>query len=76
MKDKSIPLTKAAYKKQFSRAMIKNGLSPEYYFEKVSLPTHPQENPESLLPVKPFWLLAKDSGFWCPDCSTDTRAQS
>ncbi len=58
MKDKSIPLTKAAYKKQFSRAMIKNGLSPEYYFEKVNLPTHPQENPESLLPVKPFWLLA------------------
>ena len=57
MKDKSIPLTKAAFKKQVSRALIKNGLSPEYYFKKVNLPCHDQVNPESLLPHKPLWDL-------------------
>jgi len=43
--------------KQVSRALIKNGLSPEKKKKKVNLPTHPQENPQSLLPVKPFWTL-------------------
>ena len=58
MKPKAIPLVKAAYKKQFAKAMLKNGLSPDYYFKKVNLPTHTQEDPESLLPEKPFWHLA------------------
>ena len=57
MKEKPLPLTRASYKKQVSKALIKNGLSPEYYFKKVGLPTHTQENPENLLPVKPFWTL-------------------
>ena len=37
--------------------MIKNGLSSAYYFEKVGLPTHAPEDPNSLLPAKPFWQL-------------------
>lgn len=52
-----IPMVRAAFKKQFANAMIKNGLSPAYYFEKVGLPTHTQEDPNSLLPAKPFWNL-------------------
>jgi len=58
MKPKAIPLVKAAFKKQFENAMLKNGLSPDYYFKEVNLPTHAQEDPESLLPEKPFWHLA------------------
>jgi len=58
MKPKTIPLVKAAFKKQFENAMLKNGLSPDYYFKKANLPTHTQEDPESLLPEKPFWHLA------------------
>jgi len=66
MKEKAIPLTRAAYKKLLTKALIKNGLSPEYYFNMVNLPSHDQENPESLLPMKPFWhilnLVATDAG--------------
>ena len=66
MKDEEIPLTKAAFKEIFVEVMIKNGLSPKYYFDKVNLPTHPLENPEALLPLKPFWhllnLVATDAG--------------
>jgi AraC-like DNA-binding protein len=57
MKQRQIPLTRATYAKQVKKALINNGLSPEYYFKKVGLPTHDLENPESLLPLKPFWLL-------------------
>ncbi len=50
-------MVRAAFKKQFSKALTQNGLSPAYYFEKVGLPTHTQEDPNSLLPAKPFWNL-------------------
>lgn len=52
-----IPMVRAAFRKQFADAMIKNGLSTAYYFEKVGLPTHAPEDPNSLLPAKPFWQL-------------------
>ncbi len=57
MKKESIPLVKAAFKKQFVQAMLNNGLSPDTYLEKVGLPTHDQDDPESLIPVKPFYHL-------------------
>jgi AraC-like DNA-binding protein len=57
MKQKQIALTRVAYAKQLKKVLINNGLSPEYYFKKVGLPTHDLENPESLLPLKPFWRL-------------------
>jgi AraC-like DNA-binding protein len=57
MKQKQIALTRVAYAKQLKKVLINNGLSPEYYFKKVGLPTHDQDNPESLLPLKPFLLL-------------------
>ncbi len=57
MKQRKVPLTRVAYTKQWKKVLINNGLSPEYYFKKVGLPTHDQENPEALLPLKPFWLL-------------------
>jgi len=57
MNTDSIPLVKAAYKQQFVVAMVQNGLSPEYYLDRVGLPLHEQEDPESLIPVKPFYHL-------------------
>jgi AraC-like DNA-binding protein len=58
MSQHSIALMKSAYKHQFAVAMIKNGLSPDYYFRKFNLPTGVDEDPESLLPVKPIYLLS------------------
>ena len=57
MKSNSIPLVKAAFKQQFVIAMINNGLSPDHYLEKVGLPIHDQDDPESLIPVRPFYHL-------------------
>jgi len=37
--------------------MINHGLSPDDYFEKVGLPIGEPEDPESLIPEKPFWYL-------------------
>jgi len=53
---KNIHLVKAAFKKQFEVAMIKNGVSADFYFKKVKLPTV-ELDPESLLPLKPFYHL-------------------
>jgi AraC-like DNA-binding protein len=52
-----IPMVRAAFKKPFANAMEKNGLSSDYYFKKVGLPTHPQEDPNTLLPLRPFLNL-------------------
>jgi len=63
MKQTNIPLAKAAFRSQFTRALIRNGLSPDYYFGKVGLPPRKNENPESLLPTRPFWLLVNMVAF-------------
>lgn len=61
LKDKkvitSIALVKAAYATPFRLAMQRNGLSPEYYFRKNNLPLHGLDDPDSLVPEKPFWRL-------------------
>ena len=58
MKSKPIPLVKAAFKEQFSTAMLKNGIDPAVYFERVGLPTQELDDPESLIPLLPFRHLA------------------
>ena len=57
MTQKYIPMVRAAFKQQFELAMIKIGISPELYFEKVGIPIGDDLDPESLLPEKPFWEL-------------------
>lgn len=56
MNSDNIHLVKAAFKKQFELTMIKNGVSADFYFKKVKLPTA-DPDPESLLPIKPFYHL-------------------
>jgi AraC-type DNA-binding domain-containing proteins len=58
MISKPIPLVKAAFKEQFSTAMLKNGIDPTIYFERVGLPTQELDDPESLIPLLPFRHLA------------------
>jgi len=52
----NIHLVKAAFHTQFRQAMEECGVSADYYFKKVKLPTEVKD-PESLLPEKPFWHL-------------------
>ena len=56
MESDDIHLVKAAFLKQFIIAMDRNGVSSELYLKKVGLPDTELE-PESLLPVKPFYQL-------------------
>jgi AraC-like DNA-binding protein len=54
---KDIHLVRAAFYKQFTKTMQNNGINPAKYYRRVGLPTTEPENPESLLPEKPFWQL-------------------
>ena len=56
MKDNTIHMVKSAFHAPFKTAMEACGISADYYFKKVNLPTE-VDNPESLLPVKPFYQL-------------------
>jgi len=56
MKDNTIHMVKAAFHAPFKTAMEAYGIPADYYFKKVMLPTD-IEDPESLLPVKPFFQL-------------------
>jgi len=56
MKDNTIHMVKSAFHTPFKTAMEACGISADYYFKKVKLPTE-VEDPESLLPTKPFFQL-------------------
>ena len=56
MKNENIHLVKAAFHTQFKTAMEDCGVSADYYFNKVNLPTEVSD-PERMLPVKPFYHL-------------------
>jgi AraC-like DNA-binding protein len=56
MGNSDIHLVKAAFHSQFKTAMESYGVSPDYYFNRVGLPTEVSD-PESLLPVKPLYHL-------------------
>jgi hypothetical protein len=56
MKDNTIHMVKSAFHAPFRTAMETYGISADYYFKKVKLPTE-VDDPESLLPVKPFFKL-------------------
>jgi len=56
MEDTNIHLVKAAFHAQFKTAMENCGISADYYFNKVKLPTE-VDDPGSLLPIKPFYHL-------------------
>jgi len=53
----SIPLVKAAFTIPFRIAMENNGVSTDTYFKKFRLPLAVLDDPESLIPEKPFWRL-------------------
>jgi len=56
MKDNTIHMVKAAFHAQFKTAMKNCGLSANDYFKRVNLPAKVID-PESLLPLKPFFQL-------------------
>jgi len=56
MKSNNIDMVKAAFHMQFKTAMENCGLSANDYFKKVNLPAETID-PESLLPLKPFFHL-------------------
>ena len=56
MENSNIHLVKAAFHTQFKTAMENCGVSADYYFKRVGLPTEVSD-PESLLPVKPLYHL-------------------
>jgi AraC-like DNA-binding protein len=56
MPDSNIHLVKAAFHAQFVTAMGLRGIDSDFYFRKFNLPTEVTD-PESLLPVKPFFHL-------------------
>jgi len=56
MKNNAIHMVKSAFLMQFRTTMENCGVSPDHYFKKVNLPTE-VDDPESLLPVKPFFQL-------------------
>ncbi len=57
MRNSDIHLVKAAFHTQFKSAMESCGVSADYYFKRVNLPTEVSD-PESLMPVKPLYQLA------------------
>ncbi len=56
MESNNIHLAKAAFHTQFRVAMKSCGVSADYYFKKVNLPTDVSD-PESLVPLVPFYSL-------------------
>lgn len=54
---KPIGVVKAAFAEPFRIAMRNNGVAADDYFRKNSLPLAPLDNPDSLVPEKPFWRL-------------------
>jgi len=56
MKDNTIHMVKSAFHAPFKTAMEACGISADYYFKKVKLPTE-VDDPEGLLPTKPFFQL-------------------
>lgn len=56
MESSNIHLVKAAFHTQFRVAMEACGVSADYYFKKVNLPTK-VDDPESLVPLMPFYSL-------------------
>ncbi len=50
-------MVKAAFAEPFKIAMENNGLSPESYFRKFRLPVSNLDDPNALIPEKPFWQL-------------------
>jgi AraC-like DNA-binding protein len=56
MPDRDIHLVKAAFHAQFKKAMELRGISASHYFKKFKLPVEIHD-PESLLPLKPFFQL-------------------
>lgn len=56
MKDTTIHMVKSAFHAPFKTAMEACGISADYYFKKVNLPTE-IDDPENLLPTKPFFQL-------------------
>ena len=56
MKYNDIHLVKAAFHSQFKTAMELCGVSADYYFKKFNLPTE-VDDPESLVPLQPFYSL-------------------
>lgn len=56
MESNNIHLVKAAFHTQFRVAMEACGISADYYFKKVNLPTKVND-PESLVPLMPFYSL-------------------
>jgi len=56
MPDRNIHLVKAAFHAQFKLAMDLRGIDSSFYFRKFNLPTEITD-PESLLPLKPFFNL-------------------
>jgi AraC-like DNA-binding protein len=56
MPDRSIHLVKAAFHAQFKKAMELRGIPASYYFKKFKLPIE-IDDPEGLLPLKPFFQL-------------------
>jgi AraC-like DNA-binding protein len=56
MPERNIHLVKAAFHAQFKTAMDLRDIDADFYFRKVNLPTEVTD-PESLLPLKPFFHL-------------------
>ncbi len=56
MESNNIHLVKAAFHTQFRVAMETCGVSADYYFKKVNLPTE-VDDPENLVPLLPFYSL-------------------
>ena len=54
---KEIHLVRAAFHRQFAETMKANGIDAVKYYRRVQLPTTEPDDPESLLPEKPFWRL-------------------
>lgn len=54
---KEFHLVRAAFLKPFTETMRANGVDAAKYYRKVKLPAVEPEEPESLLPEKPFWRL-------------------
>lgn len=54
---KEIHLVRGAFHTQFTETMLANGIDAVKYYRRVGLPVTEPEDPESLLPEKPFWSL-------------------
>ncbi len=50
-------MVRTAFRSQFTETMQANGIDAVKYYRRVGLPVTESEDPESLLPEKPFWRL-------------------